>query len=388
MAARGPVAVRAFAGAGELTPRRAARRPRPLAAPERPRRLARGARRGRPEARRGGGRGRHRAPSATSSSASRTATATARSVPLATLEPGETGDRPGRGARQPPRPFRRRRPHDHSASKSATRAATCGRPGSTSPGSPRSSTRARSSCSPASAPTNAASASASGSWSRPGRDEAGRTPGRRIRSGSAAELVPVHPATEALRAAADPRLGRAGDAAGRRTRSRGCRRSCGRAAGSAGVGDAIRAAHFPESQRGSRGARASGSRFEELFLYQAILATRKRTPPRRPAGAAARQAGGAGRALDRVAAVRADRATSCAAFDEIDADLDSGEPMQRLLMGEVGSGKTVVAALRDAAGARSRLPGGADGADRDARRAARDHPRPAARRRGDRRSRC
>jgi ATP-dependent DNA helicase RecG len=32
-----------------------------------------------------------------------------------------------------------------------------------------------------------------------------------------------------------------------------------------------------------------------------------------------------------------------AAFRDIDADLDSGEPMQRLLMGEVGSGKTVVA---------------------------------------------
>jgi ATP-dependent DNA helicase RecG len=31
------------------------------------------------------------------------------------------------------------------------------------------------------------------------------------------------------------------------------------------------------------------------------------------------------------------------ALDEIDSDLDSGEPMQRLLMGEVGSGKTVVA---------------------------------------------
>ena len=44
--------------------------------------------------------------------------------------------------------------------------------------------------------------------------------------------------------------------------------------------------------------------------------------------------------------------------------------------------------LRDAAGARSRLPGGADGADRDARRAARDHPRPAARRRRRSRSRC
>jgi ATP-dependent DNA helicase RecG len=32
-----------------------------------------------------------------------------------------------------------------------------------------------------------------------------------------------------------------------------------------------------------------------------------------------------------------------AAFADIDKDLDSGEPMQRLLMGEVGSGKTVVA---------------------------------------------
>jgi ATP-dependent DNA helicase RecG len=31
------------------------------------------------------------------------------------------------------------------------------------------------------------------------------------------------------------------------------------------------------------------------------------------------------------------------AFDEVDADLESGEPMQRLLMGEVGSGKTVIA---------------------------------------------
>ncbi len=31
------------------------------------------------------------------------------------------------------------------------------------------------------------------------------------------------------------------------------------------------------------------------------------------------------------------------AFDEIEVDLDSGQPMQRLLMGEVGSGKTVVA---------------------------------------------
>ncbi len=71
--------------------------------------------------------------------------------------------------------------------------------------------------------------------------------------------------------------------------------------------------------------------------------------------------------------------TSCRAMDEIDADLASGRPMQRLLMGEVGSGKTVLAAVRDAARGRGRPPGGADGADRDPRRAARGDPRPAAR---------
>ena len=55
--------------------------------------------------------------------------------------------------------------------------------------------------------------------------------------------------------------------------------------------------------------------------------------------------------------------------------------MQRLLMGEVGSGKTVVAPVRDAPRARGRPPGGADGADRDARRAALPHARGPARRR-------
>ena len=49
--------------------------------------------------------------------------------------------------------------------------------------------------------------------------------------------------------------------------------------------------------------------------------------------------------------------------------------MQRLLMGEVGSGKTVVALYAMLRAAEARHAGGADGADRDARRAAlRDDP--------------
>ena len=59
----------------------------------------------------------------------------------------------------------------------------------------------------------------------------------------------------------------------------------------------------------------------------------------------------------------------------IDEDLAHDRPMQRLLMGEVGSGKTVVALYAMLRAVESGAPGGADGADRDARRAAlRDAP--------------
>ena len=111
--------------------------------------------------------------------------------------------------------------------------------------------------------------------------------------------------------------------------------------GLAGVGDALRAAHFPESTRKSR-ARGERLAFEELFLHQALLATRKRTHrTARPAPRFGKPGELVGRWLESLPFEPT--GDQLQAFDEIEADLDSGEPMQRLLMGEVGSGKTVVA---------------------------------------------
>jgi ATP-dependent DNA helicase RecG len=111
--------------------------------------------------------------------------------------------------------------------------------------------------------------------------------------------------------------------------------------GLAGAPDAVRAVHFPETPEDVEGARER-LRFEELFLYQATLATRKRAHRlARPAP----KLGKPGEPVGRWTASLPFEPTEDQrrAFAEIDADLDSGEPMQRLLMGEVGSGKTVVA---------------------------------------------
>ncbi len=109
----------------------------------------------------------------------------------------------------------------------------------------------------------------------------------------------------------------------------------------AGVGDAVRAAHFPESPEEAEAALARIA-FEELFLHQAILASRKRTHrTARPAPRLGKPGEPVGRWLESLPFEPT--RDQLAAFEEIDADLDAGEPMQRLLMGEVGSGKTVVA---------------------------------------------
>ncbi len=160
-------------------------------------------------------------------------------------------------------------------------------------------------------------------------------------SGDASEgLVPVHPGTEQLKAQRlrqwmEQAIGSVGNVleplpAELRTRR-----------GLAAAADAIRAVHFPESSEEVEIARER-LRFEELFLYQAILATRKRSHrTARPAPRLGKPGESVGRWIESLPFEPT--RDQLKAFDEIDADLDSGEPMQRLLMGEVGSGKTVVA---------------------------------------------
>ena len=173
----------------------------------------------------------------------------------------------------------------------------------------------------------------------------------------------------------------------RRTWSRRCRRSCGRA-GAGRASPTRSSGALPGERGGSRGGASSGLRSKSCSStrrFWQVAGGRERVA--RPAPRMGRARGAGGR-LDRVVAVRADRGVSLKAFDEIDGDLDSGEPMQRLLMGEVGSGKTVVALYSMLRALEAGSAGGADGADGDAGRAARGDPRAAAGARKRSRSRC
>jgi ATP-dependent DNA helicase RecG len=153
-------------------------------------------------------------------------------------------------------------------------------------------------------------------------------------------FVPVHAATEALRPQkirewAEQAVGLARNAVEGLPAELRARR------GLAAAGDAIAAAHFPESEEDLAAARERLA-FEELFLHQALLASRKRS--RRAARPAPRM-GAPGERVERWLSSLPFAPTTDQqnAFADLDADLDSGEPMARLLMGEVGSGKTVVA---------------------------------------------
>ena len=153
-------------------------------------------------------------------------------------------------------------------------------------------------------------------------------------------LVPVHPASERLRAQrlrewvwqALPLARHAVEPLPAALRTR---------RGLAGAGDATCAAHFPASPADAERARERLA-FEELFLHQAALAARRQG---RRARRSAIGLTGPEELVRRWLESLPFELTSDQrrALEEIDADLAAREPMQRLLMGEVGSGKTVVA---------------------------------------------
>jgi ATP-dependent DNA helicase RecG len=103
----------------------------------------------------------------------------------------------------------------------------------------------------------------------------------------------------------------------------------------------LRAIHFPEEPDDSAAARERLA-FEELLLLELSLAARKRA---RAEGARAPVIEGTGDLVGPWLAGLPFAPTDDQrkAFDRIEHDIASERPMQRLLMGEVGSGKTVVA---------------------------------------------
>jgi ATP-dependent DNA helicase RecG len=154
-------------------------------------------------------------------------------------------------------------------------------------------------------------------------------------------LVPVHPASEALRARRLRELTwQAVDLCTNAIEPLPAALRVRR--GLAGTADSLRAAHFPERPDEAQAARHRLA-FEELLLHQAALATRRHerkvtlsAPELAPPGPLT-----AGWLDSLPFELTADQLR---ALDEVDADLGADQPMQRLLMGEVGSGKTIVAA--------------------------------------------
>lgn len=104
---------------------------------------------------------------------------------------------------------------------------------------------------------------------------------------------------------------------------------------------ALRAVHVPQTEEDWRKGQAR-LRYEEAFVLQAELARRRAHAQREESTARPARSGGLLEAFDaRLPFVLTDG--QVAAGEQIAADLARPHPMQRLLQGEVGSGKTVVA---------------------------------------------
>ena len=126
--------------------------------------------------------------------------------------------------------------------------------------------------------------------------------------------------------------------------------------------------------------------YDELLANQLALAVIRARLKRR----AGRRLAGTGKLRKAILAALPFKLTGAQkrALAEIDADLASPHRMLRLLQGDVGSGKTVVALLAMATCGRSRRASGADGADRAAGAAASGTPSAGSARRRACASRC
>jgi ATP-dependent DNA helicase RecG len=107
------------------------------------------------------------------------------------------------------------------------------------------------------------------------------------------------------------------------------------------VADAIHAIHFPEDLKDAEAARERLA-FEELFLHQAALAVRRREREDARPGIELEPSGQLVESWLRGLPFEP-TGDQVRVMADLDADFSSGRPMHRLLMGEVGSGKTVVA---------------------------------------------
>ncbi len=108
------------------------------------------------------------------------------------------------------------------------------------------------------------------------------------------------------------------------------------------LSDALEQAHFPDSQERLQAARQRLA-FDELFLLQLAVLIQKRIWQGQSARRFSAPAGWLQHQVERLPYELTNAQN--AALADLTKDLASGRPMNRLLQGDVGSGKTVVAAL-------------------------------------------
>jgi ATP-dependent DNA helicase RecG len=153
-------------------------------------------------------------------------------------------------------------------------------------------------------------------------------------------IVPVHPAGEGVSTGTIRRL--VHDALGRIRRILDpVPPEIRRRQGLMPLDEAVRKVHFPEEPGDSHRARER-LKFDELFVLELGVAFRKHRVEAETEGVAHDLSGDL---ADRFVIALPFEPTSaqCRTMDEIAKDMAAGKPMNRLLQGDVGSGKTVVA---------------------------------------------